>query len=186
MPIDAITQTVTAAELFQYPLDGYRYELVEGNLRMMSPAGGRHGRLAYKLSLILGKHVETYQLGVVFAAETGFRIATEPDTVLAPDVAFVKQSRYVAYENETGYLPLAPDLVVEVLSPSDRFSRVEAKALAWLDAGCTLVLIVEPETETAHCYRSRSQIQIFEKGESLDCSDAVSGWTLNVADIFKH
>lgn len=184
MAVNTTTQVVTAEELLQFPRDGYRYELVEGNLRMMSPAGGRHGRLAYKLSLILGKHVEAHQLGVVFAAETGFRIDTDPDTVLAPDVAFVKQSRYLEYQNEIGYLPLAPDLVVEVLSPSDRFSRVEAKTLAWLDAGCKLVLIVDPESETIQAYRSRQHIQIFETNETVDCGDAVAGWTFAVADIF--
>lgn len=185
MPSKSTTQLVTSEELFQSPTDGYCYELVEGNLRMMSPAGARHGRLAYRISLLLGKHVETHQLGVVFAAETGFRIANDPDTVLAPDVSFVNQKRYAELEDELGYLPLAPDLVVEVVSPSDRFSRVEAKALAWLDAGCKLVLIVDPEAETLHSYRSRNQIQIFENGELVDCADAVTGWTLSVADVFQ-
>lgn len=152
---------------------------------MMSPAGGRHGRLVNRIAWLLNKHVESQQLGVVFAAETGFRIASDPDTVLAPDVSFINQKRYAAIEDEIGYLPFAPDLVVEVLSPSDRFSRVEAKALAWLDAGCTLVLIVDPEEETLHSYRSRSQIQIFEKGEVVDCTAAVAGWTLSIAEVFQ-
>ena len=186
MPIKASTQVVTAAELFQSPPDGFCYELFQGTLRMMSPAGGRHGRLANHIAWLLNSHVVPEQLGVVFAAETGFRITSDPDTVLAPDVSFVNQKRYAEIVDEMGYLPLAPDLVVEVLSPGDRFSRVEAKALAWLDAGCKLVLIMDPEAETLHSYRSRSQIQIFEKGEFVDCSDAVTGWTLSVADVFQH
>ncbi len=184
MPSNAATQVVTAAELLRSPRDGYRYELIEGALRMMSPAGGRHGRLTNHLAWLLNSHVMPKRLGVVFAAETGFRITSNPDTVLAPDVAFVNQERYAQVEDELGYLPLAPDLVAEVLSPSDRFSRVEAKALAWLDAGCKLVLIVDPDEEMIHCYRSRSKIQIFEKAELVDCTDAVAGWTLSVTELF--
>lgn len=152
---------------------------------MMSPAGGRHGRLAYRVSLELGNHVQEKQLGVIVAAETGFRIESDPDTVLAPDVAFIEKSRYLSVEDENGYLPLAPDLAVEVLSPSDRFSRVESKAFAWVDAGTKLVLLVDPDNEAIHAYRSRKNIQVFQKGETIDCHDAVPGWTLTVADVFK-
>jgi Uma2 family endonuclease len=75
-------------------------------------------------------------------------------------------------------------MVVEVVSPNDRFVRVESKAIAWLDAGCKLVLLLDPETETVHAYRSRSRIEIFQKGETLDCSDAIVGWIVAVKDLF--
>ena len=153
---------------------------------MMSPAGGRHGRLVHRIQVILDKHVETHDLGVVFAAETGFRIDTDPDTVLAPDVAFVSQSRYETVENEAGYIPFAPDLAIEVLSPNDRYTRVEAKVFAWLDSGCRLVLIVDPEASTVQADRSRHSIQIFENHETIDCSDAVPGWQLDVAKVFQR
>ncbi len=152
---------------------------------MMSPAGGRHGRLALRIGWLLNNHVESNALGVVLAAETGFRISVDPDTVLAPDVAYVERTRYNAIENEFGYLPLAPDLAVEVLSPSDRFTRVESKAMAWLDAGCKLVLLIDAEAETAHAYRSRSKIQIYQKEEMLDCSDVVTGWRIEVSEFFR-
>ena len=185
MPTSVKPRLTTAAELFELSTDGVRHELFEGSLRMMSPAGGRHGRLAIRIAWLLNNHVMAKQLGVVLAAETGFRISVDPDTVLAPDVAIVENSRYSQVENEIGYLPLAPDLAVEVLSPNDRFSRVESKALAWLDAGSKLVLLVDPEMETIHAYRSRSQIQIFEKLESIECDDAVPGWTLEVNEVFR-
>ena len=152
---------------------------------MMSPAGGRHGRLALKVSWLLNNHVMANDLGVVLAAETGFKISVDPDTVLAPDVAYVEGSRYSAIENEIGYLPLAPDLAIEVLSPNDRFSRVESKAIAWLEAGCKLVLLLDPEAETVHAYRSRSQIDLFRKEEILDCSDVVAGWSIAVKEFFQ-
>lgn len=186
MPTATRPRTVTAEELFDLPSDGSRYELFRGSLRMMSPAGGRHGRIALRIALLLGNHVDQHQLGVVFAAETGFCIARDPDTVLAGDVAFVERSRYEQVEDEVRYLPFAPDLVIEVLSPSDRFTRVESKALAWLEAGCRLVLLVDPESETVHAYRSRTDIKIFAKDEQLDCSDIVAHWTVSIAKLFGH
>ena len=84
----------TAAELFELPSDGVKYQLIEGRLQMMSPAGGRHGRLAIRMAVELHNHVEARGLGVVLAAETGFRLSSDPDTVLAPDVAYVERSRY--------------------------------------------------------------------------------------------
>ena len=151
----------------------------------MSPAGGRHGRLAIKIAWLLNNHVLENGLGVVLAAETGFRIESDPDTVIAPDVSYVERSRYDAVENEAGFLPFAPDLAVEVISPSDRFSQVESKAILWLDAGCKLVLLVDTETATVHAYRSRQQIQVFRQPESCECDDAAAGWTLRIEELFR-
>jgi len=186
MPTNSQPQIVTASELFEFPSDGLRYELIRGALQMMSPAGGRHGRIAYRIGQILGNHIDYNKLGFMFAAETGFKIATEPDTVLAPDVAFVSRARYDEVADDSGYLPFAPDLAVEVLSPSDRFTRVEAKAIAWLDGGCKLVLIVDPESESITAYCSRQSIQIFGTDETLDCSDAVPNWSLSLPQIFHR
>lgn len=152
---------------------------------MMSPAGGRHGRVAIQIAYLLKTHTDAHSLGVVFAAETGFRIETDPDTVLAPDVAFVARDRFESIENEIQYLPLAPDLAVEVISPSDRFSSVEKKAFAWIDAGTKLVLLVDPENETVHAYHSRKQIQAFARTETIDCDASVPGWQLVIEDIFR-
>ncbi|MFC1759196.1 Uma2 family endonuclease [Planctomycetota bacterium] len=185
MPTNVSSRLTTADELFAQPADGYRYELVSGELRMMSPAGGRHGRIAYRLGQILGNHVDEHMLGIVFAAETGFRIDEDPDTVLAPDVAFLSQKRFDQIDDDTSYLPIAPDFVVEVTSPNDRFSRVESKAFSWLEAGTRLVLLVDPETENIHAYRSRTNIRVYEKNETIDCSDAVKKWTLDVERVFR-
>ena len=87
-------------------------------------------------------------------------------------------------EDDRGYLPFAPDLAVEVVSPSDSFAEVEQKAFSWLDSGTILVLIVEPESETVHAYRSRSNITVFSSAELLDASDAVPGWSVQVAEFF--
>src|SRR6056297_1392569 len=186
MPTLIQPKTTTAAELYSFPADGYRYELLAGALSMMSPAGGRHGRVALQIAHLLKTHADRTQLGVVFAAETGFLIETDPDTVLAPDVAFVSRAVFERIEDETSYLPVAPELVVEVLPPSDRFSRTETKAFTWLDAGSKLVLLVDPQAETIHAYRSRKHIQVYERTETLDCSDAVKAWKLKVSNAFQR
>ncbi len=111
---------------------------------MMSPAGARHGRVAHNIGLVLGNHVRRTQTGVVFAAETGFLLSRNPDTVRAPDVAYVSTQRLPETENDAGYLTLAPDLVGEVISPNDSFSEVESKAFDWLTAGTSIVLLIDP------------------------------------------
>ncbi len=132
----------------------------------------------------LAEHVETHQLGEVDTAETGFRIASNPDTVRAPDVSFVNQKRVEEVGALQGYWPAAPDLAVEVISPSDTYTAVGEKVLDWLDAGTLMVVVIDPRRETVTVYRSRSDIVILTKEEELDGQDVVPGWKLRIADLF--
>ena len=132
-------QPMTADDLLRMPDDGFRYELVKGELRKMAPAGHEHGRVAIRFSWRLAQHVETNDLGAVYAAETGFLISTNPDTVRAPDVAFVSRKRIEGVKKAEGYWPGAPDLAVEVVSPGDTYTEVEEKAIEWLEAGTLMV-----------------------------------------------
>src|SRR5256885_1445334 len=145
-------QTTTAEELLRMPDDGFRYELVKGELKKMSPAGHKHGKLAMRVGSPLFQHVEAHNLGVVYGAETGFRISSAPDTVRAPDVAFVSQKRLDEVGDVEGYWPGAPDLVVEVISPGDTYSEVEEKASEWLSAGARMVIIINPRKRTVTVY----------------------------------
>src|SRR5688572_2615564 len=132
----ASTHTLmTADQLAALPDDGQRHELVAGELRTMSPSGGGHGRLAARFTISLGQHVRAHHLGEVLAAETGFLLATDPDTVRAPDVAFVSSERAGPLGDVMGYWPVAPDLVVEVISPNDRYTEVKEKVATWLEHG---------------------------------------------------
>ena len=177
------THQLTAAELASLPEDGNRRELVDGVLHMMSPAGGRHGRIAGRLFLRIGNHVEQRKLGEVFAAETGFLLSRDPDTVRAPDVSFVSYERLGAFADYAGYLPLAPELAAEVVSPSDESSKVEAKAKAWLQAGVRVVLVVDPQTKSIREYRSTSEIRVYEQG-TVDLRDILPEFELDVVELF--
>ncbi|MFV1966721.1 MAG: Uma2 family endonuclease [Pirellulaceae bacterium] len=174
---------LTAEQLASMPDNGKRCELVGGVLHMMSPAGGRHGRIAGKLFLRVGNHVERHKLGETFAAETGFLIDQNPDTVRAPDVSFVSYARLGELGDYPGYLPLAPDMVAEVVSPSDDSSEVESKANAWLRAGVRVVLVVDPQTRSIREYRSPNQIQVYRSG-AIDLGDVLPEFKLDVAELF--
>src|SRR6185436_2839784 len=125
---------MSAEELLRLSLPDRRSELVRGRLLVREPAGYVHGRVANLIAVPLTIHVQAHDLGCVFTAETGFKLASKPDTVRAADVAFVSNAR-LPQSDPRGYAELAPDLVVEVLSPEDRRAEVANKVGTWIDAG---------------------------------------------------
>jgi Uma2 family endonuclease len=177
-------KNVTAEQLAELPDDGHRRELVNGVLKMMSPAGGRHGLVASRLCRLLGNHAEPIGLGAVFAAETGFILSRNPDTVRAPDVAFVREDRINALDDITGFVPLAPDLVCEVISPGDSFSEVEEKTSFWLSSGVQVVMVVDPENRTVRVSRGPNQVELYDDSAELCVDDVLPGWRLKVAELF--
>jgi Uma2 family endonuclease len=182
--MSATIQLMTADELLARPDDGFRYELVNGELRKMAPSGHEHGRITSRFSWRLAQHVEANDLGATYAAETGFLISTDPDTVRAPDVAFVARDRLDQARQARGFWPGAPDLAVEVVSLGDTFSEVEEKATAWLEAGTSMVLVLEPRKRTVTVYRSMSDIVILDADSVLDLSDVVSGFSVAIKELF--
>src|ERR1700741_2507215 len=131
--------TMTADELWMLPDDGKRHELLAGRLTVMEPTGAEHGLVAGGVFGLMREHGGSLDLGVAFAAETGFVIGRTPDTVRAPDAAFVTKERYEALGSTDRFWPEAPAFSVEVLSPGDTTAEVQAEAFAWLDAGTTAV-----------------------------------------------
>src|SRR5262245_36616574 len=123
----SLVKNFTADELLRLPDDGFRYELIHGELRRMSPAGSKHGVVAMNIALSLGSHVRTHALGRVFAAETGFLLSQDPDHVRAPDSAFVRKERADEVGDTEKFWPGPPDLAVEVISPSDTYTDVEER-----------------------------------------------------------
>ena len=178
------TQLMTAEELSKLPRGRLRYELVGGELRETSPAGHGHGRIAARLGAVLFRHVEEHDLGEVYAAQTGFKLKSEPDTVRAPDAAFVRPERVEQVGDAQGYSPGAPDLAVEVVSPGDKVSEVEEKVEEWLNAGTPLVWIVSPKLRTVTVYRSRDDVTTLTEKDVLDGEQVVPGFRHPVASSF--
>lgn len=176
------TTLMTAEELWNVP-DGFsRDELFEGILLEMSPASGKHARLSSRFSWRLMSHVEEQGLGAVYNGSAGFVIERSPDSVLSPYIAFVRADRVP--EDDDGYLDLAPDLAVEIISPSNRPSHVEAKVSKYLAAGTGLVLAIYPKPHHARAHHADGATRLYQAGDVIGFGDVVPGFTLAVADIF--
>jgi Uma2 family endonuclease len=182
-----MTQTLqrsTASELFEMPDDGFRYELVKGELRKMSPTGWGHGEVVVNITLLLGQHVKINNLGACGGAETGFKIASDPDTVRAPDLSFVSRERIPQGDAHRKFFVGAPDLVVEVMSPGDRHGEVKEKVEEWLAAGARAVWVINPKRRGVTVYRSITDVTRLSEGDELDGGDVVPGFRCKVSDIF--
>ncbi len=179
MPPSAL---LTADELLRLNLPDKRTELVRGVLVVREPAGYLHGRVAAKVAHLLMNYVEAKDLGCVFAAETGFKLTTDPDTVRAPDAAFIRRERLLD-PPPRGYAEQAPDLVVEVLSPDDRPGEVLAKVADWLSGGTKLVWVVDPQHRCARVYRDDGSESLLAEGVALDGEDVLPGFTCQLAAI---
>lgn len=183
-PSAAPPALVTADELFAMDGDGIRRELVRGEVREMAPAGFAHGRTAMRLGARIGTHVEAASAGVVVAAETGFRIARDPDTVRPPDAAFIAAEQVPSDVEQRGFPDVVPDLVVEVVSPSDRAGEVLEKALEWVRAGVRLVWVVYPAQRLVVVHAADGSVTQVRAGDALDGADVLPGLKIAIDDLF--
>jgi Uma2 family endonuclease len=180
------TSLSTAADLLALPTGmGKRYELVLGEIREMSPSGWRHGEVIDNLQAILSAYIRAKRLGRGFGAETAFLIQRNPDTVRAPDFAFIAQKNLPADKPKEAFWPGTPDLAVEVLSPSDTIREVDEKVEAWLVAGCVAVWVIDPRLQTVTIYRSLTDITVMTVAETLDGGDVVPGFCCPVGELFR-
>ena len=178
------TQLMTAEELLRLPRGRSRYELVRGELITMSPAGSEHGAIVVNLTLLLGQHVKANKLGIVFGAETGFKIAENPDTVLAPDMAFIGRERIPESGLPKEYWRGAPDLAVEVLSPGDVARKVDEKVRQWLSAGARLVWTVNPKQKSVTVHSATHDALTLSEDDELSGENVVPGFRCRVSEIF--
>jgi Uma2 family endonuclease len=177
---------MTADDLWRLPDDGMRHELIRGELTVMAPASGEHGEIAGNLSTLLGAHVRAKNLGKLLVAEPGFLLSRNPDTVRAPDAAFISKHRVPAEGlPKKGFVPFAPDIAIEVLSPSDSQVDVEEKVEEWLAAGAARVWVVNPRARTVTVHRSGRDPRVLRSNDVLDGEEVCPGFSVRVGEIFE-
>jgi Uma2 family endonuclease len=181
----AATETLLTAEQF-LPVAGElgRAELIAGRVRTTSPGGGSHGFDGYDLMMELGGWVRQHNLGRGSLAETGFLLSRDPDTVRAPDWAFIKADR-VPPEFSPAFVEIVPDMVLEISSPSDRRAAVMEKVGAWLDAGVAVVWVLFLAQRCLVEYRPDGWVRRFAEDDTLVCEDLLEGFAVRLADVLR-
>jgi Uma2 family endonuclease len=173
----------TAEDLLRHASELGRCELVRGELITMSPAKSPHGVVTSTINALLYQHVRNKRLGLVFGAETGFYIERNPDTVRAPDVGVVSKSRLKSVLPD-GFFPGAPDLAVEVLSPSDRARGVKSKVAMWLATGCRLVWVVDPKKRIVVVHSSEKEPITLSGKDQISGENVLPGFRSPVRAFF--
>jgi Uma2 family endonuclease len=178
---------LTAQDLWRLGEGDTRRELVDGEVREMAPAGGVHGEVTSRIDRRLAEHVERHGGGKVLVGDVGFvlDLPHDPERVRAPDVAFMTTSRLPEGRLPEGFLRGAPDLAVEVLSPSDSLMDVQQKVRDYLDAGARLVWVVAPKARSATIYRADGSARLLREGDSLDGGDVFPGLVIPLAEVFE-
>ena len=174
---------MTAEELAELPDDGLRRELVRGEARTMAPTKDPHGAAAASIAFHLGRYVYDKPIAGIRAAETGFVLSRDPDTVRAPDVAVVRLERLPALGVVDGFFEGAPDLVVEVISPSDRAGDVKEKVEEWLAAGARLVWVVYPKAPSLVVHLPKGTARTLAADDEVDGGEVLPGFRMRVRDL---
>jgi Uma2 family endonuclease len=177
------TAFMTAGELLRLDLHGQPAELIRGRLVVREPAGARHGAVAMELGSRIAAHVRSHDLGRVYAAETGFKLESDPYTVRAPDVAFIVKHR-LPDEDSLGFPSGAPDLAVEVVAQDDRPAATLAKVAQWLEAGARLVWVVDCVRRSGHVYRADGTESLLEDGGALLGEDLLPGFRCPLSELW--
>lgn len=178
-------RVMDAVELERIQIPGKATELVRGRLVVLEPPGTYHGKIAGRLLTRVGGFVETHELGEVFGQDTGFKIASNPDTVRAPDLAFVARDR-LSQLARRGYAAVAPDLVAEILSPDDRPGEVKAKLADWLSAGVRLAWLLDPDRRIAHVHRHDGRVAALDVDGALEGEDVLPGFSYRLKDLYRE
>lgn len=175
---------MTAEDLLAMPDDGQRYELIRGELVPMGGSGGDHSRIGLRLGSRMLVFVEQHHLGEVLGADGAYRLEHDPDTVRVPDASFLRRERWDSLERTEAFIEGAPDLAVEVVSPSDSYGDVRDKALMWLAAGARLVWVLQPIGRAVTVYPVAGAPVTLGEDDILDGGDVLPGFSLPVRAIF--
>jgi Uma2 family endonuclease len=175
----------TAEDLLDFQNSPWQHELIHGVLYRMPPTGDEHGYLAGNFFGWLFQHVKINQLGELFAAETGYVVQTNPDSVIAPDCSFISKNRWSTDQLSGKYLRTAPDLVAEVVSPNDRPREVQEKVERWLQFGVRAVVVIDPKSQTVTVNSPSQQKILYGPDDTMDLNFVVPGFTLPIHRIFQ-
>lgn len=179
------TRLMTAEELEAMPDDGKRDELIEGILQTMSPASFGPSNVAARLVTRIGTFVEEHDLGELTVADGGYVLERGPDTVVAPDVGFVRSDRVPTGEAGNHFAQLPPDLAIKVISPSDRMGAVNGKVERYLAAGVPLVWVFDPRRRSVTVRRRGRGPMLLRDGDVIDGEEVVPGFRLAVSEVFR-
>jgi Uma2 family endonuclease len=179
----AMTETLITGEALAEIGDIGRCELVEGRIVMRSPTSWRHGKYERRFGQMLGDFVDEHRLGEVMVGEVGIYTRRNPDTVRGADVVFVSKER-LAQVKSASFLDVAPELVVEVMSPDDRWSEVKQKIREYFDSGVSQVWVADPADKTVSIYRSLTEIHLLSENDSLSGEEVLPGFNVPVASLF--
>ena len=178
----ATATLMSVDEFAALPEDGQMHELVEGELISMPPPHSLHARVLHRIFLPLANFARRERLGEAFA-ETGYQLGDQPPTVRQPDITFQSTERLAAQSNE-GYFRGSAELVIEIVSPSDRAGDLDLKVRQYLGAGAMAVAVVYPATRTVWVHRAHGSPQVLSAGRSLEFPDILAGWSMPLAEIF--
>lgn len=184
MTITTEARGLTANDLLRLDSEGVRGEPIRGVLCETMATGIEHGRIVTNLVVELGSFLRSASLGTLVASDSGVWLERDPDTVREPDVAFFSAAKMPLNARITGYAEVAPDLVVEIVSPSDSRREVHDKAHMWLSHGMRLVWVVQPETRTVDVYEADGAAKALGEDDSLDGLDVLPGFTCTVSTVF--
>ena len=179
MPVSTL---MTAEQFFELSAELTHAELVEGELQNMTPSGSEHGGIAFELMGELRDYLKKHRLGKGFN-DSGFVTQRDPDTVLAPDGAFVSREKLAGTGVPTTFFPFAPDLALEIISPHERLKDVERKAQRWLAAGTRLVWVINPRNRTATIYRPDASPTVIDEHGDLTGEDVLPGFRVRLGDV---
>jgi Uma2 family endonuclease len=185
LPAVAAAMMMTVDEFLAHSIPDAKAELVRGELRVTPPPGGPHGTAATNLVVILANHVRMHGLGRAFADGIGYELVRLPRTVRVPDGSFARAERLPPEGIGPGLLKFAPDLAIEVLSPSESASELEEKLDDYLFSGTQLIWVADPVRRTVMIVSADAPVRWLREGETLDGGTVVPGFTCPVSDIFE-
>ena len=180
---EEIPPVLSGKELFEFGDIG-RAELIQGRLRAMSPTGYPHGIIEITIASLLRAFVRPRKLGKVLGGEVGIFIRRQPDTIRGADVAYISNARLAQNQASQGYLDVAPELIVEVLSPGDRWTDVMQKLAEYLQIGARSVWIADPGRQEIFVYHALTDVQRFTAADAISDEAALPGFSASVAEIF--